>query len=436
MIRSFHKWVIRISNRGRAEKVQILVAFAVITGCAAQPTAMDAALVAPAQTVQAALDSPIAKAEVDAAIREATLRLVAMLQPSGRFVYRVDMAKRWFPKASYNVIRHAGAIYALGMAERQVPGQELRDAILSATRYFVAHFTNRITFKNNIYTVVVNAAGDDDENRDDELKSRTKSARESQTALGGAGLGIVAMLTAERLAPGTTSPSTIEEMARFILYLQKADGTFISKYDLARMTPIFTFDSLYYPGEAILALTMMYEWDHNSKWLIAAERGMAALIRARTTVQETPPDNWALIATERLLVLEHHLTLVNRLELVRHVNLIVQSDLKGQILAPPTHPALGCFDGEGRTAPTAVRMEGIQAVSPYLKDSLHLSYDEVRNQTILGVRCLLRSQVKSGEFKGAIPQNIVPTAKHAAVVRIDYIQHALSAMIRYRELNF
>ena len=61
-----------------------------------------------------------------------------------------------------------------------------------------------------------------------------------------------------------------------------------------------------------------------------------------------------------------------------------------------------------------------------------------------GIEFLLRAQVKSGRYKGAIPrspariQSTDPRAVRfntkATEVRIDYVQHALSAFIGYKRL--
>ena len=64
-----------------------------------------------------------------------------------------------------------------------------------------------------------------------------------------------------------------------------------------------------------------------------------------------------------------------------------------------------------------------------------------------GLRFLLRSQITSGEYAGAIPRAIQPLPeshprfnkafnRRATEVRIDYVQHALSAMLQYQHLIF
>ena len=61
-----------------------------------------------------------------------------------------------------------------------------------------------------------------------------------------------------------------------------------------------------------------------------------------------------------------------------------------------------------------------------------------------GIAFLLNAQIKEGPFAGAFPRSVgrlnqnTPEAKEfnnrATEVRIDYVQHALSAMIQYLRL--
>ena len=76
---------------------------------------------------------------------------------------------------------------------------------------------------------------------------------------------------------------------------------------------------------------------------------------------------------------------------------------------------------------------------------------ELKKQIVIsaeeGIGFLLRSQIASGEYAGAIPRAVrpLPETHHrfnktfnqrATEVRIDYVQHALSAMLQYRQLFF
>ena len=100
----------------------------------------------------------------------------------------------------------------------------------------------------------------------------------------------------------------------------------------------------------------------------------------------------------------------------------------------------GAFTEDGRTTPAATRLEGLLAALTFLPpdDALGLRIESAVHR---GIAFLLRAQVKRGEFAGAIPRAIdqLPSTDPSAVkfnrraseVRIDYVQHALSAMTQY-----
>ncbi|MBI4700681.1 MAG: hypothetical protein HY744_05875, partial [Deltaproteobacteria bacterium] len=71
---------------------------------------------------------------VVSAIHAAAGYLQGRLGQDGRFVYRVNLDGRRL-KPRYNVVRHAGAIYALAGYHRQWPGPATKEAILRAARY-------------------------------------------------------------------------------------------------------------------------------------------------------------------------------------------------------------------------------------------------------------------------------------------------------------
>ena len=107
----------------------------------------------------------------------------------------------------------------------------------------------------------------------------------------------------------------------------------------------------------------------------------------------------------------------------------------------------GSFTADGRTTPTAIRLEGLLGALVFLPEKQ--SY--LRRQIIFaiseGMQFLLRSQIQSGEHTGGIPRAIQKLPKdhpqwkrsfnrRATEVRIDYVQHALSAMLEYERMFF
>ena len=59
---------------------------------------------------------------------------------------------------------------------------------------------------------------------------------------------------------------------------------------------------------------------------------------------------------------------------------------------------------------------------------------------VAGICFLLRSQLKDGLMQGAFPYQLAPademhSLSKASTVRIDYVQHAMSALMQFAELD-
>ncbi len=69
--------------------------------------------------------------------------------------------------------------------------------------------------------------------------------------LGATGLGLVALAEVRLVESKAVSLEDLQSLGRFLLFLQKDDGSFVNKYR-AESGPVQDWDSLYYPGEAPL----------------------------------------------------------------------------------------------------------------------------------------------------------------------------------------
>ena len=90
------------------------------------------------------------------------------------------------------------------------------------------------------------------------------------------------------------------------------------------------------------------------------------------------------------------------------------------------------------------RLEGLLAALTFLPDEQRVFRRKIKSIVSNGISFLLRSQVSSGKYVGGIPRAIgkLPSIhpsysekfnKRATEIRIDYVQHALNAMIQYSE---
>ena len=266
-----------------------------------------------------------------------------------------------------------------------------------------------------------------------------------EAKLGGAGLGLVALLTEERIHPGATDKQTLQGLGQFLLFMQQPDGNFYSKF-VPSQGGFDNWVSLFYPGEAALGLVMLYEYDSDQKWLAGAVAAIEYLGRLRHGRGDIPHDHWALIATAKLLErgeVQQNPELSELL--ITHTVQICEAILQAQtpFLADPV--LRGGFDREGRTTPCATRLEGLLAALTYLPPEMTSLRSRIEQACHHGVRFLLKSQVSSGNASGGFPRSLLGHPDFAPLVlsqrddrwteiRIDYPQHALSALLEYRRL--
>ena len=338
---------------------------------------------------------------------------------SGKFIYQVDSDSGRL-SSSYNIVRHAGAIYALAMYNRTHPGHV--EAMIRASSYMRVNYISPDAVSHALV-----------------VWSKPVPIK-SEAALGAAGLGLAALTATEQARSGTVPLNELRGIARFIAFLQRPDGSFSSKYD-AESGPAGDWESLYYPGEAALGLVSLYEMDHSIEWLNGAGKALSYLARRRAQMRVLPPDHWALIATARFLpYYDPNICPAARGELVAHAARICDTFLRQQIRNSQDARLNGGFDANGRTTPAAIRVEGLLAALEFLPDDAMGLRTRVETAVQGGIAFLLRAQIPSGPYVGGMPESVLKTdsfaAKadpHASEVRVDYVQHALCAWLRYQK---
>jgi hypothetical protein len=256
----------------------------------------------------------------------------------------------------------------------------------------------------------------------------------SDAELGATGLGLVALAAAHDIDPRSVSLEQLQALGRFLLFLQKNDGSFVGKYRVGS-GPVLDWESLYYPGEAALGLIALYEVDRSPQWLDAAAKALSYLAKIRVGLSTVPADHWALIATAKLLPdCDQTACPVSRKELVQHAIQVCDSILREQITNPTASPLDGAFDATGRTAPAATRLEGLLAAMEFLPKGSGELRDRIETASDRGVAFLLRAQIKSAPYLGGMPGALANRTESGSMVRIDYVQHALCAWLMYRQL--
>ncbi len=369
---------------------------------------------------------------VDDAIDLSARYLVKITKEDGKFEYRINMDPSVKVKDKYNILRHAGTIYAMSMYYEGHHDANMWSAIERAGKYLRDESILPIPGKDNMLAVwsepEVNGS-------DDPL----------QIKLGGTGLGLVALLSIEKIFSGFTPLPTLKSLGRSIVYMQKKDGSFYSKYIPSEGGNQDNWQSLYYPGEAALGLLMLYEKDPSSIWLKSAYHALEYLAQSRENSADIPADHWALLATEKILSLENSNEVpISKSLLVNHAVQICEAMIREQIDDPVRLNYDGGFAEDGRTTPTATRLEGLLAASSFLPVN-HKMRKRIDTSIPRGISFLIQAQIKEGEFSGAMPRAVgrkwgnnsdaKKFNRRVTEVRIDYIQHAMCAMMQYQQLR-
>jgi hypothetical protein len=403
-------------------------------GTAAAPLEQEAAAAPLEQALPPATRRPAAAPPDRARLHEACILaaayLVAACGEDGQFEYLTHPDPDVALDPEYNELRHAGTMYALAMYDQWHPDAAARAALERAGRFLRERCIRPVEEWPGVLAVWL----------DPEI---SRDSGPLVAKLGGTGLALVALLSLERVAPGSTPREDLAQLGSFLLHMQKPDGSFYSKYIPAQGGRSNRWTSLYYPGEAALGLVMLYEHDGDARWLRAAGDAIAYLARSRAGQKTVPADHWALLATARLL--PHADTAsppIARQPMIEHAAQIVRAVLRDQVRHDDNPALIGGFVRDGRTTPTSTRLEGLLAAMEFLPADLAQLRHMTTSAIDRGIGFLLNSQVRQGEHAGAIPRSVrklapghpgySPSAnRRADEVRIDYVQHALSAFIQY-----
>jgi hypothetical protein len=350
-----------------------------------------------------------------------------MCDHKGKFAYRINLNPKFVPSREYNILRHAGTMYALAMYEQNYPEETTRDVLVRAAGFLKREAIAPIPGRDDLLAIW---SRPELTGWDDPVKAK----------LGGTALGLVALLSIEKSMPGTTSVDYLRKMGRFLLFMQEPDGSFYCQYIPKQGGKTALDSSLYYPSQAVLGLLMLYEKDPSPVWLQAAADGIDYLARTRSEKRLNRIDHWALLAIAKLW------PLYGRCKQAPSREVILQQSIEfcERILAAkPKYwqesVEYGCLIYGGLTCPTATKSEGMLAALTFLPEENEILRERIATTATASISFLIRSQIRSGEYAGGIPWALrrFPSGDEVDTeVRIDYVQHALSAMIQYRQLFY
>ena len=372
--------------------------------------------------------------QLDRSIDIAANYLVRQTLPNGKFVYRINTNPVVQVHPKYNMLRHAGTMYSLAEYYQLRSSPRVKDTLLRANDFL----QSQIAVVKDVPEVLAVWS--------DPKVNLGEDGRKAK--LGATGLGLVALSLLETIEKNTVDKRRLIWLGNFLLFMQKENGDFHSFY-----LPIFpgrddSWTSLYYPGEAALGLLLLNAVDQDPEWVTGAYEALSYLARSRRGKTEVPPDHWSLIATRPLLNrdqidnqdIDTDLLVLHAVQIVRFM-LQEQEPQNGHAVLD------GCFSNDGRTTPTAARLEGLLAALDFLPPKSEQLRGNVEAACHRGIQFLIDNQISQGIEKGGIPRAVALLTEdqdhpgwdpnfndRATEIRIDYVQHALSAMIAYRKL--
>lgn len=390
-------------------------------------------------------DAAALRSEIIPAADQSARYLHGQVRRDGSFVYRIDAFSGREDDKRYNVLRHAGSVLALAQHARAVGIAEGDAGRLTRSARFLADHCIRAPQAMPDLLAVWS---------DPKLTGGRRTRPIAK--LGGSGLVLAALVELETLRQETANHElaavlpidVLRALGEFVLFMQRADGSFQSLFSDLKRSEERAWTSLYYPGEAALGLIMLYEHDPDLRWLRAAVRALHYLAVSRAG-GSPPPDHWALIATARLFEHPEEALQAGMPErarwrsesgrvgvqdvLVGHAEALVRTILSEQSLISRGGCPAGWFGPEPRIAPTATRLEGLLAATRLPLSTLLIQ--RTLPAISAGLRFLLDGQVQSGPAAGGFTRTSLACAhvddRRAAEVRIDYVQHALAAFRLY-----
>lgn len=177
------------------------------------------------------VERPLTAKQVSAAGAQFEAHIVAAQQKNGQFRYTLDPFTRVEENRQLNLARQAGTVFALC---------DVGSASEPTTR--AARLGLQLLIDHRV--------------EDGERWALAGSPKDRYVRLGESALPLVALLTC-RGRIGAEFDDAIAALSRFVLSMQREDGSFATDYDWKRKKVVHFGEALYAPGQALLGLTLL-----------------------------------------------------------------------------------------------------------------------------------------------------------------------------------
>jgi hypothetical protein len=376
---------------------------------------------------------PVDPERLRAATAAANDYILRTTASNGRLTYLVNANPAVPVTPGYSMLRHAGTIYALGMAHPVVSDPRQLEVMRRAVSYMRQCCFARFAEDGRV------GMWEPPEVMLQDLPREYK--------LGAVGLALAALASTHAVDPGAVDVDEMRGLARMGRYLMRWNGDFYPRFAPDRGGRADAPWVLFYPGEMTLGWLMLYERAPAPELIEWSVKALSHMARERAVDREAPADHWALLATARLFRIADKERLdIPRQALFDHALQIVHTMLEGSFGSPRSAAIEGTLvaSGRGEVTPTSTRLEALLSALEILPRD-HPITPHVVSAVYRGLDFVLRSQIKSGPHAGGIPAALIESGnaadaasefdRLATEVRIDFVQHALSAMVQYELLQ-
>jgi len=312
--------------------------------------------------------------------------LARMVKPNGKFVYGYKGPNTNKEIEGYNILRHAGCIWAMLVINEIVPNKEYMKKSKLALDWMIK---KRVHFYKELDVW------------DDKVSMITEGG---SAKLGGNGLATLALLKYNQFQSNLKYSNLAEELVDYIsLFCVDSNGQFLYHKRNVKFNVATKFVSGFYPGEAVLALC---EYDKYIGASIHSEMIKAIFdyhFRLRESTKHIR-DHWMIQAIEQS-------GLKNKYQ--DYANSIAYEEIR-------TKPSK-------KPGPTACRSEALLSFLEISKDTNQLAL--MKSYLDKFIKKQMKMQVREGRHKGGFLWSPTNTT-----LRCDSVQHNICSFIRYYKL--
>ncbi len=308
-------------------------------------------------------------------------RLLQLIKPDGTFTYRYDYILRQ-QQPGYNILRHCGCVWALNLSE-QVGELTVGEGVQRAMNWLAA----KRMVPSRQAGLCVEEGGN--------------------TKLGGNALAILALVSRSDFS--RRDRELIKGLCAHIWMQSREDGDFIHRRNI-HTGEAEAFRSDYYTGEALFALLSAAYKLSDKHQAARAQNALLGLVATGYGISEQ--SHWMMYAVE---VCHRHALNAN---LVSYAEQLVDN-----IISLPSYRA------EHRCTPIACRTEALLA---YLR-MLPPGERRVQDRALRAWRTIEENLVL--QLRDRLPDGAFRKGADSSEVRIDYLQHNLTALLGHSQLK-